>query len=280
MTSLPPDLEKIKALTLVAESGDQQVDLAEAALALAKGRNASADLDWYRAHIQKLIEDVAKRVEPTPSVGEAADALAQSLAQTFGYVGDAEQYDDVQNADLIRVIDRRKGLPVTLGIIAISVARAQGWQADGIGFPGHFLIALQVGGERLILDPFHGCVARGPADLRGLIKGVLGAEGELQPSHYAAVPDIRVLIRLADNMRVRLAESGHTREALSVIDDMLLMAPRDPGLMREKAILNVTVGQFSRAIETLTALVDDPLLDAQARHDAVSLLQKVRSQLN
>lgn len=274
------DPEKVKILKGVAAAGDGPVDLVEAGMALAKWRNQGVDLGWYRDHLRALAGDVAKRLETPPDVREASAALAESLAHTYGYVGDTEHYDDVQNADLIRVIDRRRGLPVALSILYIAVARAQGWEAHGIGFPGHFMIALQIGGERAILDPFHGCAARGPADLRALVKGVLGPDGELKPAHYAAIPDVRMLLRLADNMRVRLAELGRTREALSVVGDMLLLAPGAPWLMREQAILSVKVGQFGQAIETLTALVADPALDAQARHDAASLLQKVRSQLN
>lgn len=267
-------------LSKVAQAGNEPVDLIEAAFALARWRNKGADLDWYRAHVEKLAEDLAGRVGPTPHVTEAAEALSTTMARTFGYVGDVDTYDDLQNADLIRVIDRRKGLPVALGILYVAIARSQGWQASGIGFPSHFMITIQVGPGRAILDPFHGGLARGPSDLRAMIKGVLGPEGELLPAHYAAVPDVRVLLRLCDNMRVRLADMGRGREALSVVADMLLMAPGAPWLMREQAILSAKVGQISKAVETLTELLANPSLDSHARHDAASLLEKVRAQLN
>ena len=279
-TPASADPDKVRVLSAAARAEEGATDLIGAGLALAAWRNPEADLAWYGAHIKALAADVAKRAKPDADVTDAAAALAESLAYTYGYTGDAETYDDIQNADLIRVIDRRKGLPVALGLIYMAVARAQGWRAHGLGFPGHFLIALTAGGERAILDPFHGGVERGPADLRTLIKGVLGPGGELSPAHYAAVADRRVLVRLADNMRVRLADMGRVREALAVLNDMLLLMPDDPRLMRDQALLSVQVGQFGKAVETLSAMAGNPALDAQARHEAASLLQRVRSRLN
>jgi regulator of sirC expression with transglutaminase-like and TPR domain len=75
-------------------------------------------------------------------------ALTQVMAEEHGYNGDRQHYDDLQNANLIRVIDRRRGLPVALGILYLHAARAQGWRAAGINFPGHFLIAVEHDGER------------------------------------------------------------------------------------------------------------------------------------
>lgn len=274
------DKDRTATLSAVAKAGNGPVDLIETGFALARWRNKGTDLAWHRSHIKTLADDLAGRLGPQIHVAEAAEALAATMAQTFGYIGDSETYDDLQNADLIRVIDRRKGLPVALGILYMAVARAQGWQANGLAFPGHFMIVLQVGSGRVILDPFHGGLARGPADLRAMIKGVLGPEGELAPAHYAAVPDARVLLRLCDNMRVRLADGGRWREAQDVVYDMLLMAPGAPWLMRELAIISAKVGQINKAVETLTALLADPGLDSHARHDAASLLEKVRAQLN
>ena len=74
-----------------------------------------------------------------------AAALTAVIAGAEGYCGDDETYDDLQNANLISVIDRRRGLPVALGIIYLQVARAQGWQATGLAFPGHFLISIDAG---------------------------------------------------------------------------------------------------------------------------------------
>src|SRR5258705_307800 len=116
-----------------------------------------------------------------------AQALNEIILLKHGYSGDELTYDDLQNANLMRVVDRRKGLPVALGILYLHTARAQGWESVGLAFPGHFLVRLGEGAERLILDPFHGGRIRGAATLRGLLKAMAGAAAQLRPHHFAPV---------------------------------------------------------------------------------------------
>src|SRR3546814_19245031 len=84
----------------------------------------------------------------------------------------------------MRVIDRRKGLPVALGILYMHAARAQGWPAVGLNFPGHFLLRLERHGERAILDPFNEGRVHGATELLDLLKAMQGQDAELGPEHY------------------------------------------------------------------------------------------------
>src|SRR3546814_13111588 len=84
-------------------------------------------------------------------------ALRAVVVERHGYVGDSLTYDDLQNANLLRVIDRRKGLPVALGILMLSAAHRLGWNMVGLNFPGHFLLLLDPGGATAIPYPFEGC---------------------------------------------------------------------------------------------------------------------------
>ena len=71
-----------------------------------------------------------------------ASEPAEILAERHRLLGDDQTYDDLENANLISVIDRRRGLPVALSILYIHAARRQGWPVEGSNFPGHFLIRL------------------------------------------------------------------------------------------------------------------------------------------
>ena len=115
-----------------------------------------------RRSISRAITGISRRL-PARSAEAAqgsddlvaqADALAAVLAEGYGYAGDTLTYEDLQNANLMRVIDRKKGLPVALGILYIHAGRAQGWDIAGLAFPGHFLVRIEGRGERRILDPF------------------------------------------------------------------------------------------------------------------------------
>ena len=126
----------------VAALPDEAIDLAEAALALASFDRPEVALKPYRQHLSQLARDVAAFTEDDGATDAAlepqVEALGTILADRYGYVGDTVTYDDLQNANLMQVIDRRRGLPVALGILYIHAARAQGWEIHGLSFPGHF----------------------------------------------------------------------------------------------------------------------------------------------
>src|ERR1700736_5342538 len=137
-------------------SGERILPIADAALALASFERPRVDLWHYRDHLRLIARDVGQHPGATGDLAARARALNEIVLLKYGYSGDALTYDDLQNANLMRVVDRRKGLPVALGILYMHAGRAQGWDTVGLAFPGHFLIRLADGRERLILDPFHG----------------------------------------------------------------------------------------------------------------------------
>jgi len=187
-------------------------------------------------------------------------------------------YEDLQNANLMRVIDRRKGLPVALGILYLHAGRAQGWEMAGLAFPGHFMVRLEQQGERLVLDPFHGGRVRDAAELRDLLKAIAGNAAELEPRHYAAVSDRDILLRLQNNLKLRLIESQQPAPALAVIEGMLLFAPEHAGLWREAGLVNAELGNLRAgvaALERCRALARDE----SGRRQAAALLQQLRARL-
>ena len=255
---------------------DDAIDLAEAALALAALDRPRVGFDWYRRHLAQLVADVGQAAAEMPP----AEAMTTVLAQRWGYVGDLDSYDDLQNANMMRVIDRRKGLPVTLGIIYLHVARAQGWTMVGLNFPSHFLVRLDAGGTRTILDPFHAGMARGPGELRDLLKAVPDAGAELMPEHYEAVSDRDILLRLQNNLKVRHIRAGDFAKALGVIEGMRRFAPKHAPLLREAGILYARLGNMRAAIEALDLYVTATGEPEAQRHEAAILLQSFRTSLN
>lgn len=255
---------------------EAEIDLAEAALALAALDNSRAGLASYRAHLDTVVGEVGTALESGAGI---VDALNEVLLKGHGYEGDTQTYDDIQNANLMRVIDRRKGLPVALGILYLHAARAHGVVADGLNFPGHFLIRLDEGGERRILDPFHHGQIRTAPDLRDLLKVTAGLEAELDPQHYQAVGNRDILVRLQNNIKARHERAGRPEDALRVVDRMLLFAPDMMGLWREAGKIQARLGNLSAAIAAFETIVERA--DSEAvRHDAAAIIQKLRRRLN
>jgi regulator of sirC expression with transglutaminase-like and TPR domain len=257
--------------------------IGEAALALASYERPRVGLARYRLHLQTIARDVGRHSgaqgDHRGDLAARAQALNEIILLKHGYSGDELTYDDLQNANLMRVVDRRKGLPVALGILYLDAARAQGWDSVGLGFPGHFLVRLTEGAERLILDPFHGGRVCDAATLRELLKAMAGQEVELAPEHYAPVADRDVLLRLQNNLKSRLLQAGRHERALRTVETMLLLAPDLAELWQEAGLLHARLGNMRAGVNALEQfIIRAP--EGTARHQAAAILQQLKSKLN
>src|SRR6266576_5321400 len=197
MSELPEVFEPAECARYLRELGTATspiLPIGEAALALASFERPRVALGRYRQHLMTIARDVGRHAGAQGDLAARAQALNEIILLKYGYSGDELTYDDLQNANLMRVVDRRKGLPVALGILYLHAARSQGWDAAGLAFPGHFLIRLSDGPERVIIDPFHDGQICGAAELRELLKAATGGESELSPEHYTAASDRDVLL--------------------------------------------------------------------------------------
>ncbi len=282
MTGLPDNFNLAQCEQFLREVGASPspiLPVAEAALALASFDRPRVGLARYRQHLEALARDVGRHAGADPGLQAQAGALNEIVLLKYGYSGDELTYDDLQNANLMRVIDRRKGLPVALGILYLGVARAQGWDTVGLGFPGHFLIRLSQGPERLILDPFHGGRVLDAAALRELLKAIAGQEIELVPEHYAPVADREVLLRLQNNLKSRLIQGERREQAARVIETMQMLAPDLAELWREAGMLHAELGNLRAAMRDIEQyIVRAP--EGAARHEAAVILQQLKAKLN
>ena len=282
MSELPDAFDSEQCARYLRElgaAGSPVLPIGEAALALASFERPRVGLSRYRQHLATLARDVGRHAGAAGDLAARAHALNEIILLKHGYSGDELTYDDLQNANLMRVVDRRKGLPVALGILYLHTARAQGWESVGLNFPGHFLVRLGEGAERLILDPFHGGQICGAAMLRELLKAMAGQEIELMPEHYAPVSDRDVLLRLQNNLKSRLLQAGRQEQALRVIDTMLMLAPDLAELWHESGILHARLGNMLASVSALEEFIRRAP-EGMARHQAAAFLQQLKSKLN
>lgn len=275
-------MERVEAeriLRDVAAAAGRPIDIAGAALALASFDRPRVAMERYHRHLAELASDVGRAAGGAEGLSDRLDALNTTLVTQYGYEGDNLNYDDLQNANLMRVIDRRKGLPVALGILYIHVARAQGWTIAGLAFPGHFLLRLDGPNARLVIDPFHGGTPLEPHNLRDMLKTMSGSDAELLPEHYATVSDRDILLRLQNNIKLRLIQQNNAEGASTVVDHMLLMAPEEAALWRESCLLNAKAGRLQAAIDAIEHFLTFEV-GQTARHEAATLLQQMRDRLN
>lgn len=276
------------ALALLEEVGrmpDGEIDLFEAALALSSLNHPGVMLDKYRNHRKALVSDTKALYKEKTASGEILDvdakiaALAEVFTGRHGYIGDDFRYNDLQNADLMRVIDRRLGLPITLGLICIAVGRDLGWPVVGVNFPGHFVIRLDESGQRRIVDPFQGCVVLGAPDLRAILKKTMGERAELSAGYYEPATNREILIRLENNIKYRQIEAEDYAAALETVELMRRMAPDEYRLDFDAGVLMARLERPLAAIEALERYVAR-VTSPKDRHDAALLLQELRGRLN
>ena len=272
--------ESEEILKCIGDGYGSGFDIFAGALALAALERPQIELTSYRHHMEKIIGDVkASAKESLDSLEECIVALRQAIVFDNDYHGDIETYDDIQNANIMRVIDRRKGLPVSLGILYLQAARAQGWRACGLNFPGHFLIQLEYDGQRAIIDPFSDGATCVPYELRQRLKATIGNQAELAPQYYAAVTDRDVLLRLQNNVKLRHSQRGESTRVIRIIKVMLLFAPTETTLWFEMAAQEASLGNLQAAITALDEYLKREFRNGP-RHEAALLLQRLKRRIN
>ena len=278
-----PMLEARAALEAAGGLPDDELDIAAVALQLARVDQPVAD--WHAAN--QHLSDIARAAVEAAAADSQADAgdlhrrraaLAELLHGQFGYAGDSETYDDLSNANLLKVIERRRGLPVALGILWLHAAEAAGWEAHGVDFPGHFLIAL-AGRGQVVVDVFGGGKALEARDLRALLKTFAGETAELGRDTLAPMTKRAVLLRLQNNIKVRRLRDGDLSGAVACTEDMLRISPEAAPLWREAGLMHQRLGHITGAILSLERFLELSPDGPQATR-VRGLLEELRHRLN
>jgi regulator of sirC expression with transglutaminase-like and TPR domain len=268
------------ALEAIGQLPEGEIDIADAALQLARIDAPEADWLTARAHLSELARKAAASAaswQPTTAAARAG-ILRDVLFEDEDYRGDDETYEDLANANLIHVINRRRGLPVALGILWIHCARAAGWVAHGVDFPAHFVIALEgqwkgtPSATPAVLDVFSGGRVLDARDLRKLLDRVEGPAAPFRPEMLKTMDDRAVLLRLQNNIVVRRLHVGNLAGSLACLEDMLRIAPAAANLWQEAAWLNRRLERLTGAIKCferyLELAPDSPMaLSARAAMD-------------
>lgn len=278
------------ALDAVGQLPDVELDIAGAALQFARIDLPRGDWRAAERHLSVLARDAVEGARGLAS--GTARARAGMLAALMGrhrYGGDTETYGSPANANLIEVIERRRGLPVSLGILWLHCARAIGWPAHGLNFPGHFLLAVEGAAPRrpvrgaspqhVVVDPFSGGTVLDAHDLHALLQRIEGPGAELRPGMLQPMSARAVLLRLQNNIRGRRDVQGDVAAALACTEDMLRIAPDDVGLWRDAALKNEWLDRVAAALrcyERVVELVPDGDSAARAR----AAMDGLRARLN
>jgi len=254
---------------------DEEIMIDAAALEIAALDHPDVDLDPYLEILDELTERVGARAKQAKTAAVQADWLARILYEEEGFEGDRESYDDPMNADLIAVIDRRRGLPVSLSILYVAVARRLGWHADALNTPGHVLVRVGPVHAPLLIDPFNLGAIVGADRLASLVSGMLGPGVALGPEHLVPMSNRAVLVRLLMNQATRAEQVGAPTRALELFERITTIAPSHGHGWWERARMELVLGQVEAARGSLSAMLEitrDPRtrIDVSAALDALA----------
>lgn len=233
---------------------DEDIQLDEAALTLALPDHPEMDLAGRRALLDAMAQQLRSQSEAALNNFDRALLLAAVIGTAFGFVGATEDYDDAANADLIAVLERRRGMPIALSIVYVALARRIGWRAAALNMPGHVLVLVGGQADGVVIDPFNGGAVldrQALADLRARI----GANGP-EYDTVAALSNRATLVRLLVNQTTRARAAGQLERALTVFQRMTAMAPLLSQLWWDRAELERELGQIAAARASLLAMLE------------------------
>jgi regulator of sirC expression with transglutaminase-like and TPR domain len=258
---------------------DDEIDLAEAALLLGALDDAMDRLERCRWHLEDLAGRAQALAVSAATARERGQVLSRILYEEAGYEGDRSSYDHPDNANLIRVIERRRGLPVALGLLYIDLGERLGWDVRGLNLPGHFVIRVTSGEERAVLDPFNGGAQIDTPRLRLLLKRSVGPDAELKPAHLTELGAREVLLRLQNNLKSRALGARQHERAAIILERMSLIAPADAAVWYERGLVESEIGHLGAAASALSTCLAHAQ-DRQLRQNAEAALASLRRRLN
>ena len=230
---------------------ERDLDLARAALLVAKEQYPGLAVGQYLARLDQLAEAVKDRLANETAPLVVLEELTRSLFERQGFRGNNEAYYDPKNSFLNDVLDRRLGIPLTLGIVMLEVGWRLRLPLQGVNFPHHFLVRFHGDAVDLLIDPFEGGRARFEDQAQGLLDRVYAGKLRLRKSFLQVATKRDVLVRLLNNLKSVYVSAGDHASALSVVEHLLILCPDGAAEIRARGVLLARVGRREEAIEQL-----------------------------
>lgn len=221
--------------------GREDFALDQAALLIGAWDYPERDLENYRARLDELAAEIAPEVARATDGSGRARAISEFLFGRVGFSGNHDDYYDPRNSFLCDVIDRRIGIPISLSVVYLEVARRVGVLAQGVNFPGHFLVRVAIEDAWLFIDPYSGGRTLTPADLEALLRKTTTPDAVLEPSVIAAATKRQILSRMLVNLAGIYGRNGDLPRSLDVLERLAVLEPANPRIARDLSQLRERV---------------------------------------
>ena len=230
---------------------EEQIDLGRAALAIAKQEYPKLNIEDCLSQLDRFGQAVELRIGDDRNPYRTIAALNTVLFKELGFEGNRDEYYDPKNSFLNDVIARKRGIPITLAVIYIEVARRVGLSLDGVGFPGHFLVKYQHTAGEIIIDVFNKGQILAHQDLAKLLQQLYRGRLSYESEFVSTVGKRNILRRLLTNLKLIYLRTGETSKALRVLDQLLILDPSAASDIRDRALLYIKLEAYVHAMEDL-----------------------------
>lgn len=226
---------------------EAQIDLAAAALYIAQEEYLDLEVQSYLDALDQMAEQVRSRLPQSHYPLTVIRTLNQYLFEELGFKGNTDQYYDPRNSFLNDVMERRVGIPLTLSLVYLEVARRIDFPMAGVGMPGHFLIRPTLEDMAIFVDPFHGGEVMFEEDCRDRLRQIYGKSANLQPKHLAVVGPKALLSRMLSNLKLIYLHHHDWAKALAAVERILLMFPEATLELRDRGLIYYQQGRLIEA---------------------------------
>ena len=243
------DLIQAFATLVRSEIEDERVDILRAALTLSRIHEPALDVERYVHRVDELAARVAAKIDDPDDPVQIIAAMNDVLFREEMFRGNTVDYYSPRNSFLHDVLDRRLGIPITLALVYMEVARRVGFLLFGVGMPGHFLLKhYDVDGHSILIDAFERGSIITEDDCRQKLDSIYSGQVALQPEFLLPVTRRQMLTRVLNNLRSIYLSQRDFRRAVQVVDLVLVIYPRSPEDMKQRAVLRYNLNDFRGAL--------------------------------
>ena len=211
------------------------------------------NMDEYINRINRIGMSLKESINDVKNPTYLISMLNEHLFENLGFQGDDEDYYNPKNNFLNEVIDKKSGLPITISILYVEIAKFVGLDLKIVGFPGHVLVKYN---EEMILDPFNDGDLLGVDDLQEILDTNFGGQLDFEPEFLDEITPEQVLVRMARNLKNSYVQSFVYDKALRCVDMVLAIEPESPEDIRDKGILEERILHSDIALEYLNKYLE------------------------
>jgi regulator of sirC expression with transglutaminase-like and TPR domain len=271
-------IDPIRQFEALTDCPDEQIDLAEAALAIAATEYPGLD----PAPSIEALDRLAARVEAGPRLSALGNiaAINKVLFEEEKFTGNTSEYDDPRNSYLNDVLERKTGIPISLSLVYTEVARRKGVPLAGLGFPGHFLVKHPGPPAEIVVDPFHGGAVLAPADCLALLHEHFGGEAELKSEYFAAATKKQILARMLNNLKGSYHRRGNYAKVLTMIELSLATSEDVLSNVRDRGMVYFAMRRYSDSAKELKVYLKLAGEDDPEVQEVLQMLGHIKGMMN